>query len=187
MKKVIFIITGPSGAGEDSVITGLKKILPIKVITTTTTRNMRPEESQGKPYFFISKKEFENKIKGDKFFEWAEEDRGNFYGVTKQEFNRCLKSDNIIIWKLDYKGALAAKKIYQHTVSIYLSIPKSVVKKRLKKRDQASEKFIKNRLDYSQGWYDNEDKFDFKVDNKEGRLDETIKKVKKIIETELLK
>ncbi|PIR95197.1 guanylate kinase, partial [Candidatus Falkowbacteria bacterium CG10_big_fil_rev_8_21_14_0_10_37_6] len=50
----IFIISGPSGAGEDSVIDGLKKLLPIERVITTTTRAMRKNESQGNPYYFIS-------------------------------------------------------------------------------------------------------------------------------------
>lgn len=72
MKKAnIFIISGPSGAGEDSIINGLKKYFSVERIITNTTREIRSGESQGNPYYFIRKEEFEErKSKGD-FVEWA--------------------------------------------------------------------------------------------------------------------
>ena len=68
-KNKLFIISGPSGAGEDSVIAGLKKCLNIEKIITTTTRKIRPDETQGKEYYFISKDEFKKSITNDEFFE----------------------------------------------------------------------------------------------------------------------
>jgi guanylate kinase len=60
--KNIFIISGPSGAGQDSVIHGLGEMLPLEVVMTSTTRLKRQGESDGNPYYFIDAENFENAI-----------------------------------------------------------------------------------------------------------------------------
>lgn len=180
----LFIISGPSGAGEDSVIEGLKKIFDIAKIVTTTTRPIRPTEKNGREYYFISKENFLDKIDNDEFFEWAEEDNSQLYGGTKAELKRIKESDKVGIWKVDYKGVLNAKEIEPEAVSIFIKIPIETVEKRLRQRGNATEEFIKDRIEYAQGWYDNEDKFDYIVENKQGELDKTIQKVANIIKKE---
>ena len=96
----LFIISGPSGAGEDSIIEGLKSHFPIERVITTTSRPMRPGDSNGNPYYFISKEEFKKRIEEEKFFEWAQEYNDNYYGVTHEEINRVIDSNKIGIWKI---------------------------------------------------------------------------------------
>jgi len=181
MTNNIFIISGPSGAGEDSIIKGLRDIIPFEKIITSTTREMRPGESQGNPYYFITKKKFKAGIGRGKFYEYAEEDRGNLYGVTKKELDRTLNSGSIIIWKLEYQGAITIKKLMPESVAILIDIPIDVIEARIRRRDNLSEEYIKGRLAYAQGWYDNKDKFDYLIKNEEGKLDEAIQKVAEII------
>ena len=64
----IFIISGPSGAGEDSVIKKLKNHIDFDKIVTTTTRAMRPEDEEGVSYYFISEEEFKKGIEENRFF-----------------------------------------------------------------------------------------------------------------------
>ena len=70
-KNKLFIISGPSGAGEDSIIEGLKKFIPIERVITTTTREKRSDVFSKDPYYFISKEEFEKGITENKFFEYS--------------------------------------------------------------------------------------------------------------------
>ena len=84
----IFIISGPSGAGEDAIIDGLSKKMAIERVVTTTTRSMRPGESQGCPYYFISQEEFKNLIERKLLVEYAQEYNGQWYGVTEKELER---------------------------------------------------------------------------------------------------
>lgn len=179
--KKIFIITGPSGAGEDSVIKGLQKYFPIEKIITSTTREKRPNEINGQDYYFLSHEEFQKKIKDNKFFEWKLEDNGNYYGGTFKEIERVINSNKIGIWKIDYKGALHAKELIPESISIYLHVPLEIIEKRLNNRKIHDQKFIKGRLKYAQGWYKNRKKFNYEVHNKEGELDKTIRKVANII------
>lgn len=180
----IFVISGPSGAGEDSVIRGLRSKIDFDKIVTTTTRAMRPEDSEGVSYYFISKEEFKRGIEENKFFEYALEDNGNYYGGTYAELERVKKSKKPVIWKVDYKGVLNAKKILPEVKAIFIYVPIEVVESRLRKRGEL-ERTIASRLEYAKGWYENEKSFDFKVVNEDGKLAETIEKVAEIIKGNL--
>jgi guanylate kinase len=180
----IFIISGPSGAGEDSVISGISKSFPIERIITTTTRPMRVGESQKKPYYFISKEEFEAKVRDDEMAEWAREYNDNLYGVTKKELERVGMSEKIGIWKIEYKGVITAKKKFPGIKSIYIAPPSlEILKKRILKRDaNVSKEYLRERMEYTKEWMKHEDIYDYKVINEEGKLDEAVEQVAKIIE-----
>ena len=183
----IFIISGPSGAGEDSVIEGLRKYFEIERVITTTTRNMRQGESQKNPYHFVSREEFLEKIKTDKMAEHAEEYNKNFYGVTKEELERVSKSGKIGIWKIEYKGVMTAKKKFPQIKSIYIAAPSlEIIRQRILRRDSdVSEEYLNERMEYTKEWMKHKDIYDYKVVNEEGKLDETIRKVAKIIKSNL--
>lgn len=177
----IFIISGPSGAGEDSIIEGLKKIFPIERIITTTTRQMRPGESQKNPYYFISQKEFTKGIEENKFFEYAQEYNNNYYGVTNAEIERVKKSEKIGTWKIEYKGVITAKKIMPEVKAIFINAPLDILKKRIQKRSNVSEEFIKERMEYTKEWLKHKDIYDYQVINEEGKLEKAINEVAEII------
>jgi guanylate kinase len=187
MYSKIFIISGPSGAGEDSVIEGLKKYFDIERVITTTSRAMRAGDSEGKPYYFISRKEFEEKISQEEFAEWAQQYNNNLYGVTKNELERVSNSGRVGIWKIEYKGVTAAKKKFPEIKSIYIAPPSlEILKQRILKRDpDVSEEYLRERMEYTKEWMNHEDVYTFKVVNEEGRLDETIAKVAEIIRENL--
>ena len=181
----IFIISGPSGAGEDSIIEGLKKILPIERVITTTTRKMRPRESQKNPYYFISKKEFAKKIKKNKFLEYAKEYNDNYYGTTHTEIKRVKKGKKIGIWKIEYKGVKNVKKIMPEIKSILINAPLDVMKNRIKRRDKATKEFIKKRMDYTKKWLKHKNIYSYEVINQEGNLKKAVNEVAEIIKSNL--
>ena len=181
-KSKIFIISGPSGAGEDSIIKGLTDFFEIERIVTTTTRAMRPGESEGSPYYFVSREEFQEKIKNDELAEYAQEYNNNFYGVTKRELERVRNSGKIGIWKIEYKGVITAKKLFPEIKSIYITPPSlEILKQRIMRRDNASEEYVNERMEYTKEWIKHEHIYDFEVVNEDGKLAEAIKKVSEII------
>jgi len=182
MKNRLFIISGPSGAGEDSVIKGLKEIMSIEAVVTTTTRPLRVGESQGIPYYFISKEEFVRGVEKGDFYEWAEEDGGNFYGVTKKEIERVMNLDKVGIWKVDYKGVVNIKKILPEIKVVFIDAPEESRRQRVKTRDNASDEFVNRRMEYGKGWYEIKHLYDYEVLNEDGKLEDSIKKVANIIE-----
>lgn len=184
-KNKLFIISGPSGVGEDSVIEGLKKFLPIERVITTTMRKKRSDVFAEDPYYFISKKEFEKGISENRFFEYAQEYNNQFYGVTKEEIQRVIKSGRIGIWKIEYKGVITMKKIMPEVVAILITTPSlEVMRQRLLKRGE-SEEFVRQRMDYTKEWLKHKDIYDYEVVNYEGKLDETVEEVKGIILKEI--
>ena len=180
-KNKLFIISGPSGAGEDSIINGLEKILSIERVVTTTTREKRRGESDGKPYYFISQEEFKKGVTENRFFEYAQEYNKQFYGVTNEEIQRVIKCDKIGIWKIEYKGVLTIKKIMSEVVAILITTESlEILKQRILRRG-ASEKFAEERMSYTKEWLKHKDIYDYEVVNHEGKLDEAVEEVKEII------
>jgi len=180
----LVIISGPSGAGEDSVIEGMRKRnIPIERIVTTITRSMRKTESQGKPYYFVSPDEFDVLLAEDAFSEWAEV-YGVKRGVTKKELERVQAQKNKVgIWKIDYKGLETAKKVFPDILSIFITANLDDLIKRLKKRGD-DEQVIKERIEYTKEYLSHSDEYDYTVMNEQGKLDKTIDKVIDILKKE---
>lgn len=185
-KNNIFIISGPSGAGEDSIIEGLRKYFEIERVITTSTRSMRPKESQGDPYYFISCEEFIKRRENSEFIEWAEQYNGNLYGVTKEEIERVKNLGKVGIWKIDWKGVITAKKTYPEIPSIFITVSDlKILEDRIHRRGGISEDYIKERMEYTREWMKHKDIYDYEVYNEEGKLDEAIQKTAEIIQKHL--
>lgn len=185
MKNKLIIISGPSGAGEDSVIRGLiERGLLIERVITTLTRLMRPGEKQGSPYYFISADEFKKMLKEDKFVEWAMV-YNDYRGCTYEELERVKQTGKIGIWKIDYQGIKTVKEKLKGIVAIYIKPPSlEIAIKRIRKRKQDSEQEIQRRINFMQAWLnpENDKLYDYIVVNEENKLDETVDKVASIIE-----
>lgn len=179
--KNVFIISGPSGVGEDSVIEGLRDHFPIERVITTRTRAMRPGESQGNPYYFISENEFKEKLAAHEFIEYAEQYNGQLSGVTKSEIDRVSHSGKVGIWKIEYKGVMTAKHLFPGIIAIMLTAPIDVLEDRIRRRDNPDEKLLAERMAYTREWLKHLDIYDYQVENKEGKLAETIEQVAHII------
>jgi guanylate kinase len=103
-RSVLLVLTGPTAAGKDSLIAQLVKHDPSLVkITTTTSREKREGESEGHPYHFKSRDEFEKLIAEGAFFEWVEF-RGELYGTQKKTLMDTLAQGVTVIWKIETKG-----------------------------------------------------------------------------------
>ncbi len=182
--KNVFIISGPSGAGEDSIIEGLKRILPVERIITTTTRAMRPGEKEGNPYYFTDAPSFQKKVAAQEFAEFAEEYNHNFYGVTRSELERVSKTGKIGLWKIEYKGVITAKALFPDIVAIFLNAPLDILEERIRHRDHVTDEYIAERMAYTREWLKHTDIYDYHVENEEGQLEAAIQKVASIIQKE---
>jgi guanylate kinase len=180
----IIIISGPSGAGEDSVIDGLEKELALERVITTTTRKPRSGESQGHPYYFTSREDFERRIAAGEFLEYAEEYNHQLYGVTKEELERVNRSGRLGIWKIEYQGVESAKKLFPTMLAILITAPLEVMEDRIRRRGNLSEEDIRERIAYTKTWLEQHtDAYDYHVENQEGKLDQTIATLKSFIES----
>lgn len=181
--KNIFIISGPSGAGEDSIIDGLKERMELEAIVTTVTRSMREGESEGRPYYFISEGDFKVKIESGEMAEWAQHYNGNYYGVTKQELQRVSDSGKVGIWKIDYKGVYAAKELFPDIIAIFIMADSlAVLEERIRSRSDVTEEYVVERMNYTREWLKHTAIYDYSVINKQDELANAIEQIATIIE-----
>ncbi len=178
--KNIFVIYGPSGSGQDSVIEGVAKQIAIERVITTVTRPMRSTESQGHPYYFISREEFEKEIKQSSLLEYVEKYLGVYYGVTTKEVERIAKSGKVGIWKVDFEGARNLKQRFPELTVIFINAHLDIIEERLRKRGDITEEDLQARLSHIREWLPKKT-YDYKVENEEGKLDQTIEQVAHII------
>jgi guanylate kinase len=184
-RGVLIILTGPTGAGKDTVIEKLTEKNPTLLrVTTTSSREMRPNESEGHPYHFISRDEFEKKIAQNEFFEWVEF-RGELYGTTVTELDQALSSGRDIVWKIEMKGIKNIKsKIKQTTdrnVFIFLTGDTIQTLEDRVSHDPGGKhkRWNESIVQWEMSQYDD---CDYLVVNTDGKLEETTQKVLAIIE-----
>ena len=145
----LFVISAPSGTGKTSLIHATledENAEKTKLGISCTTREKREQEKNNESYFFVSKEEFEEKIKNNEFLEYAEV-FGNFYGTPKEWVLDSLSNRENVILELDIQGALQVKEAFPETKTVFI-IPPSYndLSSRLEKRAQDTEEEIKRRL-----------------------------------------
>ena len=143
----IFIISAPSGCGKTSLVRELCQTYSFLEQTVSyTTRTIRSGEVDGQDYHFISKDEFIENKKNNKFIE-SQNVYDNFYGTTYQSINEILASGKDAILEIDYKGMLLIKSKIPSSQSIYI-LPPSVeeLEKRLFDRGLDSDEVIEKRV-----------------------------------------
>ena len=181
-KNTIFLISGPSGVGKDSVIKKLNESnANIKNIITITTRKIRENEISNKDYIFVNKQEFETLIKKQKLIEWSEV-YGNYYGVPLDQIENNLQKQNKIIIKTDIQGIKKLKQKFENAITIFIMPPDiKTLLKRLKSRKTDSIEDITKRSDIAIKEMEEKNIFDHIQINKDGDLMNTIEQIKKII------
>lgn len=184
MNKKLFVLSGSSGVGKGTVLKGfLEKNPNFMLSISCTTRKPRPGEIDGVNYFFISKDEFENCIKENKFLEWAEF-AGNFYGTKKKYIKQCLDEGKDIILEIDTQGALQVKKQMPEAVLIFICPPSyEALEKRLRGRHTEDEATIQKRLEQVKTELERAEKFDYRIVN--DNLDDAINELSRVIDGEM--
>ena len=110
-KGLLIVVSGPSGAGKDTICHKLiKENSNIWMSVSMTTRKPRPLEKDGVDYFFVSSEEFENKINDNTFLEYASYN-DNYYGTPKDKVEEKLNEGKDVILVIDINGAINIKKI----------------------------------------------------------------------------
>ena len=184
-KGMIIIVSAPSGAGKTSICDALiKSDKNIVYSVSTTTRNPRKGEKNGREYFFVSDNEFKNMVKKKMFVEWAKV-HDHFYGTSKKVLEQTLSKGKDILLDIDVQGAVKIKKQYKDALMIFITTPTlKILKERLIKRNKDSMDVIKTRVANAKKELTYLPKYDYLIFN--DKLDESIKNVKSVICAERL-
>lgn len=120
MEPILFVFTGPSGAGKGSIMRALLEAdSMLHKVVTYTTREPRPGEIQGFDYNFVSATEFQRMIKEGHVFEYEKVYQDHYYGSPRELF--VTGSDSIV--ELDYKGRLKYQERHRGVVSLFVLPP----------------------------------------------------------------
>ena len=165
MKGKLIIVSGPSGSGKSTVTKLVKDRLNIPLSISATTRQPRVGEIDGKEYFFLTKEIFEQKIKNDEFYEYANV-HGNYYGTLKEVVESNLNKGLNVILEIDVQGALIAKEKKKDAILVFFRTKDmETLENRLRNRKTDSEEVIQLRLKNAKKELEYEPKYDRTIIN----------------------
>jgi guanylate kinase len=184
-QPLLIIISGPSGVGKDSVVQTMKRRdLPFHFVVTATTRPPRPNEINGRDYFFVSKEEFARMIENDELFEYAIVYK-DYKGNSKKQVRDALASGQDVIMRLDVQGAATVRKLAPEAVLVFLTTQsEQELVDRLKSRKTDAAEDLSLRIATAQQELKRAAEFDYVIVNADGCLDETVDTVIAIIRAE---
>lgn len=183
-KGLLIVVSGPSGAGKDSIINEVmkKKETNAWVSISMTSRPLRGSEENGKDYFFVTREEFEENIKQGNFLEYAEYN-GNYYGTPKHKIDEYLNKGIDVILIIEIQGALQIKDLIPEALFIFIMPPSmEELKSRLINRGTDSEDKIIARFKTAYQEINEVTKYNYVVVNDE--LEKAVGKVSSILQAE---
>lgn len=165
-KGGVFIISGPSGSGKDTLLVELFKKRPeIKFSISSITRDMREGEKEGEKYNFISKDRFEGMIANDELLEYNVYVE-NYYGTPKAPVVAAVENGNDIFIEVDVNGAAQIREKLPEAVSIFIMPPSfDELKRRLCGRGTEEPEVIEKRMASAIGEIKRASEYDYIVVN----------------------
>ena len=182
-KGLLIVVSGPSGAGKDTICHKLiKENSNIWMSVSMTTRKPRPLEKEGVDYFFVSSEDFLNKIKDNTFLEYASYN-DNYYGTPKDKVEEKLNEGKDVKLVIDINGAINIKKIIPSALFIFIMPPDmETLKNRLIGRKTESKDKVVQRFITAYNEVNNYKKYNYVVVN--DKVEDAVNKVKSIIQSE---
>ena len=181
------IVSAPSGAGKTTIVRRLMEAIPeLAFSISACSRAPRPNEQEGKDYYFIGVPGFKNAIENQEFIEWEEVYTDHYYGTLKKEVDRLWKAGKVIIFDVDVVGGLNLKQQFKHAaLSIFIEPPSiSILESRLRARKTESEGRIELRIKKAAWELTQATQFDCCIlnDQLEQAVEEAVTRVKSFIE-----
>ena len=185
-KGFAIIISAPSGTGKTTICNSLREIVPsLKFTISHTTRKIREGEVDGIDYIFISKKEFENKIKNNDFLEWAQV-HGNYYGTSLESADATINKGYDTLLEIDIQGVKSLRKMnYKGTYIIIFPPSVKELETRLRKRGSDLEDDIIKRVETGKKEIKEYKMYDYIVTNH--IVEDTVNNIISILQAEKFK
>lgn len=182
-RGLLIVVSGPSGAGKDSVCNLVKESNSnLWISVSCTSRGIRNGEVDGVNYYYLTRDEFEKKIENHDFLEYAIYN-DNYYGTPIDKIEEKLNNGFDVVLVIEVEGALKVKKLYPDAVFIFI-LPPSMeeLKNRLIKRGTESPDKILKRFKTAYREINEISKYNYVIVNDD--LREAVKKMESIIISE---
>lgn len=166
-RGVLFVFSGPSGVGKGTLKAKLFEEFADRIAysVSATTRGPREGEVDGKDYFFISRQEFERRVKNNEFLERAEF-AGNCYGTPRAYVEKLLDSGMNVVLEIDVQGALQVMKSMPECVSVFILPPSfEELEHRLRGRGTETEEKVRERLETAKRELPYAPQYDYQIVN----------------------
>lgn len=184
-KGFLIVVSAPSGCGKGTILSEVLKDDRFYYSVSATTRSPRLGEVNGVTYHFITKQDFEERIKNNAMLEYAEY-CGNYYGTPKKEIDEMREQGKNVILEIEVQGAMKVREICPDAVFIFV-LPPSVaeLERRLRKRATETDDVIAQRVSQARSEIELARKYDYVVVN--AALEDAINDFKTVIKAEELK
>ena len=146
-RGLLIIVSGFAGSGKGTIMKRLgEEDENYALSVSMTTRAPRPGEVHGREYFFVSKEEFERKIKEGGLIEYASYVE-NYYGTPRAYVEEQMAAGKDVVLEIEIQGALKVRERYPDAVLIFV-LPPSVEElyRRLKNRGTETEDVVRKRM-----------------------------------------
>jgi guanylate kinase len=182
---LLFVVSGPSGAGKDTLVDALRAGMPrLRYSVSATTRPPREGEHEGEHYFFLTRGAFERLRSENGFLEWREYN-DNLYGTPREFVLRTLAEGYDLIMKPEVNGALAIKDAFPDAVLIFLVPDRfSYLRDRLLARRTETNEEIARRLEIAREEMKFIRNFDYIVINEQDRSEQAVRDLEAILHAE---
>jgi len=146
-KGKVMIMSGPSGVGKSTICKEVvKRLNNIYLSVSVTTRPRSEAEVDGQDYWFISEKEFRERIGKGLLLEHAKV-FGHFYGTPKDKVVEALEAGKVVILEIDVQGAKQAKAVFPDAVMIFILPPSArELAERMNHRGREADEAAEERL-----------------------------------------
>ena len=182
---IMVILSSPSGAGKTTLVNLLSKKNNFYISISHTTRKPRPNEVNGKDYFFVTNKEFKRLIRNQEFLEYAKV-FSNYYGTSRTPVIQNLEKNRNVIFDIDWQGAdqIKNKKMDYKLITFFILPPsKKVLFDRLSNRDMKDKLIAEERMKQFDRDVLHWINYDYVVINDD--LDDCFLKIQKLIDAEI--